>query len=196
MRSPAAFLASLALLAAHVPVLAAQLAPGGVVPAAQAVAVRPVFAENRGQFGPDVRFRTALPWPSATVTDEGLVLTMVREDPDAPDERLVGHNVVLRFEGASPSVAQPAGGVEEAVTRCNYFLGNDPSRWLTDVPCWNVVRLADVAPGVSVDIHGRLGLPEYDLRFKPGREVPGGSDHAAVLVSLLARDLDQRLAQP
>jgi hypothetical protein len=85
-------------------------------------------------------------------------------------------------------VAQPAAGVEKAVTRCNYFLGNDPSRWLTDVTCWEAVRLADIAPGVSVDIHGRLGLPEYDLRFEPGREVSSvevvveGADGLEVLV--------------
>ncbi|HZL99374.1 MAG TPA: SBBP repeat-containing protein [Planctomycetota bacterium] len=110
-----------------------------------------------------------MPWPTATVTDAGLVLTLLGgEASEQGDGALVGHNVRLRFEGTGSG--QFAKGLEPALTRCSYLLGNDESRWVTDVPCWNVVRLQDVSLGVFVDIHGRSGLLEYDLVIAPGSE--------------------------
>ena len=73
----------------------------------RSTAFRPIFVENHGQFGPAVRYRTALPWPSAAITDEGLVLTQVRRESDAVGGRLLGHNVRLRFEGTR-SVCAPS----------------------------------------------------------------------------------------
>lgn len=154
-----------------------------------------IFVENAGQFDAEVRFRTVMPWPSATVTDDGLVLTLLRRDDSrlAANARtdagantavsqstrhhdveasspLVGHNLRLRFvnaQGATNQHISPVGH-ESAPTRSSYFLGNDATRWVNDVATWQTVRLRDVSPGVSVDIHGRDGHLEYDLVVAPG----------------------------
>lgn len=129
----------------------------------------PVFTQNNGQFAEGVKFRSVFPWPSATLTDDGLVLTIVRRRPAEQGGGFAGHNALLRFEGAKIAPH----GVEPAITRCSYFFGNDPKHWVTDVPCWQSVRFDDVAPGVAVDVHGRNGLVEYDLLIEGGAAVEG-----------------------
>ena len=69
------------------------------------------------------------------------------------------------------------GGAEQATieanepleTRSNYFLGNDPSAWRTDVPNWGALRYRDVRPGVDLVLRGSEdGRVEYDLVVAPG----------------------------
>ena len=140
---------------------------------------RLAFVENDGQYSSAVRFRTATSIHVATITDEGLVLTLVASLRPASGRAVAGHNILFRFAGPSDSPARVhARGFAGASTRCSYFLGNDASRWVAGVPCWSAVRFDDVAPGVSVEVHGENGLPEYDFIVAPG----ASSDSLRVLV--------------
>ena len=124
-----------------------------------------IFAEGRGQYRRNVRYRTVLAGQQATLTDDGIVMTLLGRNKSRPNAPLVGHNVRLRFASASTGrmAAARLVGVEAAPTRCSWFLGNDPSRWVTDVPAWAAVRYQDVTPGVDVEVHGRSGRLEYDV---------------------------------
>ena len=105
--------------------------------------------------------------------DDGIVLTLLARKESRPNAPLVGHNVRLRFASASTgrlALARPV-GTDAAPTRCSWFLGNDPSRWVTDVPSWSAVRYEDVVPGVHVDVHGRSGQLEYDVLVQPGADL-------------------------
>lgn len=132
-----------------------------------------VFAENRGQHAPEVKFRSLLSGQVASFTADGLVLTQVAGLGSEDQVPLRGHTVRLRFvdarTGTTPSRTWV--GSEPASTHASWFRGRDPARWVTAVPCWAAVRLADVVPGVTVEVHGRSGVLEYDLLVEPGARV-------------------------
>jgi hypothetical protein len=71
----------------------------------------------------------------------------------------------MRFLGARTAEVvgeEPISGVH------NYFLGNDPSRWKTDVPRFEAVRYRDLYPGMDVRLYEKEGHLEYDLALSPG----------------------------
>ncbi len=54
--------------------------------------------------------------------------------------------------------------------RSNYFLGNRPERWITDVPTFERARFRDVYPGIDVVYYGRGARFEHDFVVRPGAD--------------------------
>ncbi|HXW16502.1 MAG TPA: SBBP repeat-containing protein, partial [Terriglobia bacterium] len=55
--------------------------------------------------------------------------------------------------------------------KANYFIGNDPSKWRTNVPTYAKVRYESVYPGVDLVYYGtRKGELEYDFVVAPGAD--------------------------
>ncbi|HLZ08178.1 MAG TPA: hypothetical protein VKT80_06305, partial [Chloroflexota bacterium] len=75
-----------------------------------------------------------------------------------------------RLVGADPQ-AKPV-GLDPLPVRFNYLIGNDPSRWKTDVLTYGRIRYDDVYPGIDLIYHGTAGEPEYDFVVNPGGQ-PG-----------------------
>jgi hypothetical protein len=71
----------------------------------------------------------------------------------------------VRFVGANPSPAFRAEG--EFPGKVNYFIGNNPSRWRTNIPTYARVRLEEVYPGIDLAYYGNLHELEYDLVVAP-----------------------------
>ena len=71
--------------------------------------------------------------------------------------RLIGANKPRQIEPL-----EPTGGVS------HYYLGNDPSRWRTNVPHYKSVRYRDVYPGVDQLFYSNAGRMEFDLSVAPG----------------------------
>jgi hypothetical protein len=65
------------------------------------------------------------------------------------------HNVQMQFLGANPAAAISGG--DPLPGKVNYFLGNDPSRWRTNLPTWSGVTYADLYPGVDLIYSGASG---------------------------------------
>ncbi|MGQ9793467.1 MAG: DUF7948 domain-containing protein [Anaerolineae bacterium] len=57
----------------------------------------------------------------------------------------------------------PFGRLETSV---NYFLGNDPAQWRTDVPVYAGVRYNDLYPGVDLEVTGGGGRVALRLRVE------------------------------
>ncbi len=76
--------------------------------------------------------------------------------------------VVLRktLVGAAPGVH--AQGEQPLAARSNYFIGNDPKSWHTNVPRYAEVRYRGVYPGVDLLYYGNPGNLEYDFIVAPG----------------------------
>lgn len=72
----------------------------------------------------------------------------------------------LEFVGADASAH--ISGENELPGSVNYFLGNDPARWRTDVPTFAQVRVADLYPGISLIHYGNQQHLEYDFVVGPG----------------------------
>jgi hypothetical protein len=52
----------------------------------------------------------------------------------------------------------------------NYFIGNDPNKWRTNIPHYAKVRYRDVYPGIDLVYHRDKEQLEYDLIVAPGAD--------------------------
>lgn len=83
----------------------------------------------------------------------------------------VGQPAVVRIGLKGAARAPQIIGVDRMAARSNYFIGNDPKKWRTDVPNYAKVELKDVYPGIDLIYHGSAqGQLEYDFRLAPGAD--------------------------
>jgi hypothetical protein len=149
------------------------------------------FEANRGQTDPRVSFLSRGQGYTVFLTGREAVLTlkssvagkapssavggrlplMTKAGLPVPDNQQPAPEAVLRMKlvGSNPS-AQVA-GAEELPGKANYFIGNDPSKWHTDVPTYAKVRYESVYPGVDLVYYGTQGGElEYDFVVAPGAD--------------------------
>ncbi len=76
--------------------------------------------------------------------------------------------VRMQLEG---SAAQPkVSGIDALPGKSNYFIGNDSSRWIHNVPQFARVRYSAVYPGVDLVYYGKQGQLEYDFVVASGAD--------------------------
>ena len=81
--------------------------------------------------------------------------------------RTSGGSSVLRMElvGGNP---KPRGEGQEALLgKSNYFIGNDPTKWHTEIPTFGRVKYSNVWPGIDLAYHGNQRQLEYDFIVAP-----------------------------
>ncbi len=59
-------------------------------------------------------------------------------------------------------------GMDELRTRSNYFIGNDPTAWRSDIRNFARVEYREVQPGVTAAFYGTQRALEYDFIVAPG----------------------------
>jgi hypothetical protein len=74
----------------------------------------------------------------------------------------------MKLVGANPQAK--ARGLEELPGKSNYFIGNDPKKWRTNVANYAKVKYANVYPGVDLVYYGNQGKLEYDFVAQPGAD--------------------------
>ncbi|MGO9261996.1 MAG: beta strand repeat-containing protein [Bryobacteraceae bacterium] len=87
--------------------------------------------------------------------------------------------VRIAFKGGK---AQSITAAELLVTRSNYFIGNDPERWQTNVPNFGRVRYSALYPGIDAAIYGDGRNLEYDFI------VAAGADPTRIRLMIEGRD--------
>jgi photosystem II stability/assembly factor-like uncharacterized protein len=59
-------------------------------------------------------------------------------------------------------------GVDELPGKSNYFIGDDPQKWRTNVPTYSRVKYESIYPGVDLLFYGNQRQLEYDFIVAPG----------------------------
>lgn len=78
---------------------------------------------------------------------------------------------VLRMRLVAANPSPPIQGDGGLTGKVNYFIGNDPARWRTNVPTFAKVRYRDVYPGTELVYYGNQeGRLEYDFVLAPGAD--------------------------
>ena len=92
------------------------------------------------------------------------------ENLPAPSPQQPAPEVVrLRLVGANANAAVTGG--DELPGKANYFIGNDPKKWRTNLPTYATVRYQNVYPGVDLAYYGNQGGQlEYDFVVAPGAD--------------------------
>src|SRR5262249_30485157 len=77
---------------------------------------------------------------------------------------------VLRMKLVGSSESAKAEGADELEGKSNYFIGNDPSKWHTNVAQYAKVKYHNVYPGVDLVYYGNQGQLEHDFVIAPGAD--------------------------
>src|SRR2546430_4743264 len=136
------------------------------------------FEANRGQTHRDVRFLARGAGYSLFLTPTEAVLTLIKPEPLARQPAARGSSrprgpvtgVVLRMTLAGANPDPRVTGLEELPGKANYFIGNDPAKWRTNVPTYAKVRYREVYPGIDLVYYGNQRQLEYDFVVAPGAD--------------------------
>ncbi len=152
------------------------------------------FEANHGQTDPRVKFLAggsgyrlfltpteavlALRKPTVDKTNEGSLgaHTAVKVKPTKPQQAVVR----MKLVGANPG--PQLAGQDELPGKSNYFIGNDPQQWRTNVSHYGKVKYEGVYPGVDLLYYGTGGQLEYDF------VVAAGADPRVIKLSFAGAD--------
>jgi hypothetical protein len=137
------------------------------------------FVTNSGQTDRRVKFLSRGTGLSLFLTEDEAVVVLkrspraiaTRQGRRARSTSNPGEPVVrMQLVGGNPTAR--VAGANELPGKANYFIGNDSSKWRTNVPTYAKVRYEDVYPGIDLVYHGNHGQLEYDFVVSPGAD-PG-----------------------
>ncbi|UCH51825.1 MAG: SBBP repeat-containing protein [Chloroflexota bacterium] len=129
-----------------------------------------LFIQNQGQLDESVEYYVKSPSQTLYFTKESIVFDLTPNNQaaasataDSQADRLV---FSLDFLGASsnPSIE----GTDKDGAVVNYFIGNDPEKWHTDIPTYKEVVYHDIYPSVDLRLFGKGNVLEYDFVVRPG----------------------------
>ncbi|MBM2815202.1 MAG: type sorting protein [Ignavibacteria bacterium] len=155
------------------------------------------FIENKGQWAPEVKFQARIGGMNAWITNTGIVYDyykIIKSNPnhsgndesrdlnnvnpkDADNLSIKGH--VVKITNNDNSSLLPKGdfpvtkfnGINKSEGRYNYFLGNDKTKWASNVSLYNEVQIANVYDGIDVRYYYDEGQIRYDYVVKPGADL-------------------------
>jgi hypothetical protein len=141
------------------------------------------FEVNQGQTAPDVQFLAHGAGYQLFLTSQEAVLTLSQPLPAStkvvkgksllaasrkPGGALKTSVLRMHLDGANP--APEIAGTKLLPGKVNYFIGDDPHKWRTDIPSYEAVRYRDIYPGVDLLFYGREQHLEYDFIVAPGAD--------------------------
>jgi hypothetical protein len=143
-----------------------------------------IFEANRGQTDRRVKFLSRLPGYTLFLTNDEVVLALYgnvnkqwakidaaghapRRNTPTPEAEGV---LQMKLHNANPPASLT--GLDELAGRSNYFIGNDPRNWRTNIPNYAKVQYEEVYPGIDLVYHGSEQQLEYDFIIAPGAD-PG-----------------------
>ncbi|HEX9548999.1 MAG TPA: SBBP repeat-containing protein, partial [Acidimicrobiales bacterium] len=134
------------------------------------------------QAAPGVKFLARGQGLGAVVGSDDIALTFL--EPDGPPStagddgrarierrRRTFSSTGVHFRIKGGSLAH-AVGLDEVPGRSNYFRGDDPARWHTNIRHYAGLKIPAVRPGIDLVFHGDGDRLEYDFVVAPGAE-PG-----------------------
>ena len=138
------------------------------------------FEANQGQSDGRVKFLSRSGGYAVFLTQDEVVLVLRGRDEKAHK----GQNVsaasapqsgtvpsVLRMKVRDANPAARVTGMEQLPGASNYFIGNDPAKWRTNVPTYAKVKYEGIYPGIDLVYYGNQRQLEYDFIVAPGADL-------------------------
>jgi len=140
------------------------------------------FIENKGQWHDNITYQAEL--PMARLYLESDRLTYLLMDPadietvheqhhsSTPDMDLMKvdcHAFYVHFAGANPDASTIGNCL--ANHHHNYYQSNDPSKWASQVPLYNLVNYYNLYDGIDMSLYGEAGSIKYDFIVAAGADV-------------------------
>jgi hypothetical protein len=135
------------------------------------------FEMNRGQADERVRFIARGSGFRVYLTpDEVVMVVAARAGPEdgrgargsAAKETVSRSRYAVGMQFTGAGFGRKISGGRLLPGKSSYILGNDPDKWLTDIPNYERVIYRELYPGIDLEIYGsRVGI-EYDFVVRPG----------------------------
>jgi hypothetical protein len=141
------------------------------------------FEANHGQTDSQVKFLSRGPGFTLFLKPTEAVLVF-RPAPSALPTGGTQPVVRMQLLGANPSA--PMKGLVQLPGRANYFIGNDPHRWRTNLPTYAKVKYEAAYPGIDLIYYSTQRQLEFDFIVAPGTNPEAirlkveGADHLEV----------------
>ncbi len=141
------------------------------------------FEANQGQSDPRVKFLSRGSGYSLFLTDSSAVLALTKRDasrvthagakasapkPASASQARKTDVVHMKLAGTNPDAH--IAGTDQLPGNANYFIGNDPAKWHSNVPTYSKVQYIGVYPGVDLVYYGNQRQLEYDFVVAPGAD--------------------------
>jgi len=140
------------------------------------------FIENKGQLNPKVRFYVKTAGQALYFTDGGVVFDLFRNtgankktDENLLSERGNYHQApnkmerlvfTLGFDTSARKIVPK--GLDRQSAVINHFVGNDKSKWKTDIPTYKGIMYKGVYKGIDLRVYGTGKHLEYEFIVHPG----------------------------
>ncbi len=135
------------------------------------------FEANQGQTDPQVKFVSRGAGYNLFLAATEAVLTLRRGSEQERNSLTtkqmplpVEKSAVLHMKLVGASAQAGMSGQDELPGKSNYFVGNDPRKWHTNVRQFAKVRYENVYPGVDLVYYGNQREMEYDFVLQPGAD--------------------------
>ena len=131
------------------------------------------FEANQGQTDPQVKFLSRGPGYGLFLTPTEAVLALRKAKPtpsEAATDETPSESAVLRMRLVGANPTPKLSGETALQGKVNYFIGNDPTQWRTNVPTYARARYNNVYPGIDLVYYGNQRQLEYDFVVAPGRD--------------------------
>jgi uncharacterized repeat protein (TIGR02543 family) len=138
------------------------------------------FEVNQGQSSSRVKFIARGPGYALFLTGDEAVLSLrpknagnllslfLSDRGPAPATAPTANATTLRMKLHEPNPGAKIVGMDELPGKTNYFIGNDPRKWRTNIPTYGKVKFQGVYPGVDLLYYGDQRQLEYDFVVAPG----------------------------
>jgi len=158
------------------------------------------FEANQGQTDHRIKFLSHGSGYSLFLTGDEAVLALKKPGGSVARDRQPKSAVpsaeppaVVRMKLVGANATAKLTGLAELPGKSNYFIGNDPKKWRTNVPNYAKVKYTSVYPGVDLVYYGNQRQLEYDFVVQPGADprqialqlvAPASSRDAAKMAAL------------
>ena len=151
------------------------------------------FTKNMGQWDERVLYRANAGGATMWFTKEGVTYQFTRRIDRSSAASVPGLANAVRPYDPADRFSQEKDSVEQLVLtakfvdanpnpeivgeglmeyKCNYFIGNDPAKWHTDVPNYEAITLNDIYPGIDLKYSGEgNGQAAYEFIAAPGADI-------------------------
>jgi len=139
------------------------------------------FIENKGQVDGQVSFYERGAGHTTFFTADGVVIALTKSEGKAEkashietikdfkatqDKKHTTEAVTLSFVGSNEKVKITAD--EKQTGHVNYFVGNDKSKWRSNIPTYGAVTYEDVYKNIDIKFYGNNKNIEHDVVVRPG----------------------------
>ena len=128
------------------------------------------FEANAGQTDAAVQYLARGNGYALFLTSTSAVLDLEKASPTMTPSSapltVTGSALAMNLIGANSEAS--AVGLDQLPGTSNYFIGNDSSKWRTNIANYGQVAYQDVYPGINVVYYGNQQQLEYDFLVAPG----------------------------